>query len=73
MADQTRNDYRKLRLENCELYAGNLLRRCLIYRMRDRSILNGFDTEGRPVLYMRPGRENTSKSPRQIQHLVFHL
>lgn len=36
-------------------------------------ILNGFDSDGRPVIYMRPGRENTEKSPRQIQHLIFHL
>lgn len=37
------------------------------------SILNGFDNEGRPIIYMRPGRENTQKSPRQIDHLIFHL
>ncbi|KAF7978011.1 hypothetical protein HWV62_1873 [Athelia sp. TMB] len=28
-------------------------------------ILNGFDVDGRPILYMRPGHENTERSPRQ--------
>ena len=37
------------------------------------SIVNGFDFDGRPIIYMRPGRENTQKSPRQIEHLIFHL
>ncbi|CAE6535999.1 unnamed protein product [Rhizoctonia solani] len=36
-------------------------------------ILNGFDIDGRPILYMRPGRENTETSPRQIRHLIFCL
>ncbi|KAJ9098492.1 hypothetical protein QFC19_006359 [Naganishia cerealis] len=36
-------------------------------------ILNGFDVDGRPILYMRPGRENQKTSPRQIRHLIFHL
>ncbi|KAI0370035.1 CRAL/TRIO domain-containing protein [Pilatotrama ljubarskyi] len=36
-------------------------------------ILNGFDHEGRPILYMRPGRENTETSPRQLRHLVWYL
>ncbi|CAE6334758.1 unnamed protein product [Rhizoctonia solani] len=36
-------------------------------------ILNGFDIDGRPILYMRPGRENTERSPRQIRHLIFCL
>ncbi|CDO76486.1 hypothetical protein BN946_scf184615.g12 [Trametes cinnabarina] len=36
-------------------------------------ILNGFDNEGRPILYMRPGRENTETSPRQLRHLVWYL
>lgn len=37
------------------------------------SILNGFDMDGRPILYMRPGRENTERSPRQVRHLVWCL
>jgi len=36
-------------------------------------ILSGFDKDGRPILYMRPGRENTQTSPRQLQHLVWCL
>jgi hypothetical protein len=36
-------------------------------------ILNGFDHDGRPIIYMRPGRENTHQSPRQIRHLIFCL
>ncbi|KAJ6600973.1 CRAL-TRIO domain-containing protein [Mycena vulgaris] len=36
-------------------------------------ILNGFDNEGRPILYVRPGRENTQTSPRQVRHLVWCL
>ncbi|KAI0652648.1 CRAL/TRIO domain-containing protein [Trametes meyenii] len=36
-------------------------------------ILNGFDNDGRPIIYMRPGRENTETSPRQLRHLVWCL
>ncbi|KAJ7573471.1 CRAL-TRIO domain-containing protein, partial [Mycena floridula] len=36
-------------------------------------VLNGFDNEGRPILYMRPGLENTETSPRQVRHLVWCL
>jgi len=36
-------------------------------------ILSGFDKDGRPILYMRPGRENTQTSPRQLRHLVWCL
>ncbi|KAL0951989.1 hypothetical protein HGRIS_008642 [Hohenbuehelia grisea] len=36
-------------------------------------ILTGFDKDGRPILYMRPGRENTERSPRQVRHLVWWL
>jgi len=36
-------------------------------------ILTGFDRDGRPIIYMRPGRENTQTSPRQLRHLVFCL
>ena len=37
------------------------------------SIINGFDKDGRPIIYMRPGRENTETSPRQLRHLVWCL
>jgi len=36
-------------------------------------ILNGFDIDGRPIIYMRPGHENTERSPRQVRHLVWWL
>ncbi|KAG0306984.1 hypothetical protein BGZ98_001351 [Dissophora globulifera] len=35
--------------------------------------VSGFDIESRPLLYMKPRYENTSASPAQIHHLVFHL
>lgn len=35
--------------------------------------INGFDTSGRPVLQMVPGRENTNTWDRQIRHLVWNL
>lgn len=36
-------------------------------------IISGFDRDARPVIYMRPGRENTETSPRQIRHLIYCL
>lgn len=33
----------------------------------------GFDNNARPVLYQCPGRQNTKKSERQIEHMVFML
>ena len=36
-------------------------------------VLTGFDLEGRPILYLRPGRENTKPSPRQIRYMVWSL
>ncbi|KAJ6541333.1 CRAL-TRIO domain-containing protein, partial [Mycena capillaripes] len=39
----------------------------------EKLILNDFDNEGRPILYVRPGRENTHTSPRQVRHLVWCL
>ncbi|KAG8219299.1 CRAL-TRIO domain-containing protein [Butyriboletus roseoflavus] len=36
-------------------------------------LLTGFDKDGRPIIYMRPGRENTETSPRQLRHLVWWL
>jgi hypothetical protein len=38
-----------------------------------RSVLNGFDVDGRPIIYMAPAKENTEGSPRQLRHLVFVL
>lgn len=39
----------------------------------DNSIITGFDMDARPLIYMRPGRENTETSPRQIRHLIYNL
>ncbi|KAI0082133.1 CRAL/TRIO domain-containing protein [Panus rudis PR-1116 ss-1] len=36
-------------------------------------IINGFDKDGRPIIYMNPGRQNTETSPRQLRHLVWCL
>ncbi|XP_006453958.1 hypothetical protein AGABI2DRAFT_175691 [Agaricus bisporus var. bisporus H97] len=36
-------------------------------------IITGFDRDGRPIIYMRPGRENTEAGPRQLRHLVWCL
>jgi len=33
----------------------------------------GYDINARPCLYMNPGKQNTEKSERQIQHVVFML
>ena len=38
-----------------------------------KQILTGYDREGRPILYLRPGRENTKPSPRQVRYLVWSL
>ncbi|KAM7186961.1 CRAL-TRIO domain containing protein [Rhypophila sp. PSN 637] len=38
-----------------------------------KQVLLGFDKQGRPCHYLNPGRQNTSPSPRQVQHLVFML
>lgn len=36
-----------------------------------KQVLIGFDKQGRPCHYLNPGRQNTSPSPRQVQHLVY--
>lgn len=36
-------------------------------------IISGFDNEARPILYLRPGRENTEPNPQQIRYLVWSL
>ncbi|OKL58337.1 CRAL-TRIO domain-containing protein [Talaromyces atroroseus] len=38
-----------------------------------KQVILGYDVEGRPCLYLIPSRQNTDKSPRQIEHLVFML
>jgi len=36
-------------------------------------LINGYDKDGRPLIYINPGRENTPQSPRQLRHLVWCL
>ncbi|PPR00899.1 hypothetical protein CVT24_000384 [Panaeolus cyanescens] len=38
-----------------------------------KEVIFGYDTSGRPALYMIPSRQNTSESPRQVQHAVWML
>lgn len=38
-----------------------------------KQVVLGFDNDARPCLYLKPGRENTKSSHRQVQHLVFCL
>ncbi|CAH1767021.1 14875_t:CDS:2 [Entrophospora sp. SA101] len=33
--------------------------------------INGFDLNGRPLVYLRPGLENTKPGPRQVRNVVF--
>lgn len=36
-------------------------------------VVNGFDVHGRPIVWLRPSRENTKPSPRQVRHLIWQL
>ncbi|WOO78314.1 CRAL-TRIO domain-containing protein [Vanrija pseudolonga] len=36
-------------------------------------VLSGFDRQGRPLLIMRPGRQNTKESPRMVRYTVWFL
>ncbi|KAL4930880.1 CRAL/TRIO domain protein [Aspergillus undulatus] len=38
-----------------------------------KQVLLGYDVHGRPCLYLLPSNQNTEKSDRQVQHLVFML
>lgn len=38
-----------------------------------KQVILGYDNECRPCLYLNPARQNTARSPRQIQALVFML
>ncbi|AEY94861.1 FABL198Cp [Eremothecium gossypii FDAG1] len=38
-----------------------------------KEVVLGYDREARPILYLKPGRQNTKTSHRQVQHLVFML
>lgn len=38
-----------------------------------KEVILGYENEARPILYLKPGRQNTKTSHRQVQHLVFML
>lgn len=38
-----------------------------------KQVILGYDIAARPCLYLNPGKQNTKKSDRQIQHLVFMI
>ncbi|EEQ36809.1 hypothetical protein CLUG_00932 [Clavispora lusitaniae ATCC 42720] len=38
-----------------------------------KEVILGFDNHSRPCLYLKPGRQNTKTSQRQVQHLVYML
>jgi hypothetical protein len=38
-----------------------------------KQVILGYDVHARPCIYLRPSRQNTKRSERQIQHLVFML
>lgn len=38
-----------------------------------KQVVLGYEKDGRPILYLKPGRQNTKTSHTQVQHLVFML
>lgn len=38
-----------------------------------KELILGYENDARPILYLKPGRQNTKTSFRQVQHLVFML
>ncbi|SCW03936.1 LAFE_0H02300g1_1 [Lachancea fermentati] len=38
-----------------------------------KQVVLGYENDARPILYLKPGRQNTKTSHRQVQHLVFML
>ncbi|ONH68318.1 Phosphatidylinositol transfer protein PDR16 [Cyberlindnera fabianii] len=38
-----------------------------------KEVVLGYENDARPILYLKPGRQNTKTSSRQVQHLVFML
>lgn len=63
----------KIESETGKMYALQHLSLCAASLTRFPRIISGFDNDGRPIIYMRPGRENTQTSPRQLRHLVWCL
>lgn len=46
---------------------------CSIENETGKEVIFGYDNDSRPCLYLKPGRQNTKTSQRQVQHLVFML
>ena len=44
-----------------------------IQAVTGKQIIFGFDTKGKPAIYMIPSRQNTNDPVRQIQHVVWML
>ncbi|KAL8938456.1 MAG: hypothetical protein Q9216_003884 [Gyalolechia sp. 2 TL-2023] len=38
-----------------------------------KQVIQGYDVAGRPCLYLNPGKQNTERSNKQVEHLVFML
>ncbi|PWY99028.1 2-phosphoglycolate phosphatase [Testicularia cyperi] len=38
-----------------------------------KQVVSGFDNQGRPIIYLRPARENTQPNPDQVKYLVYTL
>lgn len=38
-----------------------------------KQVILGYDHEGRPLLYLNPSKQNTERSPRQLQHLFYNI
>lgn len=38
-----------------------------------KEVILGYENDARPILYLKPGRQNTKTSHRQVEHLVFML
>lgn len=46
---------------------------CSIENETGKEVILGYDNDSRPCLYLKPGRQNTKTSERQVQHLVYML
>lgn len=46
---------------------------CLPENETGKEVILGYDLDSRPCLYLKPGRQNTKTSHRQVQHLVYML
>lgn len=46
---------------------------CLEENETGKEVILGFENDLRPCLYLKPGRQNTKTSQRQVQHLVYML